>query len=75
MQVKGSYNKILATTRRNSGEDEIKALETMATHAKGGWKWFEDRQGTLACAEEKVASWEAHGSPLLKIRVGLFYLH
>lgn len=55
-KVKGVYNKILATTRRNSGEDEIKALETMATHAKGGWKWFEDRQGTLACTEEKVGS-------------------
>jgi len=25
MQVKGSYNKILATTRRNSGEDGIKS--------------------------------------------------
>lgn len=43
----------------------------MATHVKGGWKWFEDRQGTLACAEEKVRSWECAWKPLLKTRVGL----
>jgi hypothetical protein len=34
----GVYDKILATARRNSGEDEIKALETTAAHAKGGWE-------------------------------------